>query len=502
MDDADFLSATQTAAAIRRGDLTSRDVVRRMLDRIDAVNPALNAVVTVDGEAALREAGDLDREAAAASLRGPLHGVAMTVKDSFATAGMRTTSGLTDRAEHVPAEDAEAVARLRRAGAVIVGKTNCPAGVTGQETANVLFGLSRNPWDTERTTGGSSGGAAAAVAAGITPLELGSDKGGSIRQPSAFCGVFGHFPSQGIVPSRGHLPSIEVHELDVHGDLTSMGPMARSAQDLQLALDVLAGPDVIGSRAWRLELPPPRFDDPTQLRVAAWFDDDDFPVDADVVAGLEAAAAALEAAGAEVDRSARPPFPLRDAERVGFDLWVSSGADEEDEDSFAQQQERAALFDDERRLARRARATTLTHRDWLRLDARRRELQRGWEALFEQVHVLLCPVVPVVAFEHDPRPDLVDEMDHRLERSIMVNGQERPYLDQLVWTTAVGLGRLPATVAPVALTSGGLPVGAQIVGPALHDRTTIAVAGLLEFLLGPFRPPRFAPQTQPSGSAP
>ena len=485
-----FASAHKVASAIAAGQVSSREILELYLDRIDRINGDLNAVITVAKESARQRAAACDKAVASGRDLGPLHGVPITIKDAFETAGIRTTSGLTEQADHVPEHNAAAVQRLVEAGAVILGKTNLPPGVTGQETANELFGRTNNPWDFERTSGASSGGAAAALAAGLTALELGSDSGGSIRQPAAYCGVYGHFPTQGLVPTRGHLPQVEHHEIDVHIDLMSVGPMARDATDLALAMNVLAGPDVYGRRAWQLDLPAP----PAtlqELRVGAWLDDDDFPVDADVLERLEEAAAALEAAGAMVDCRARPGFRLRDAEPVAFALWVASSSMRNSDDDDAEMRRRAEQFDDDNdgRAARRARAEVMSHREWLRLDAERRRMQRQWEELFSSVDVLLCPVTPVAAFPHTARAELVDDIDHRIGLTIDVNGQPRPYLDQLVWTTLVGMARLPSTVAPVGVGRSGMPVGVQIVGPALHDRTTIATARFMADVIGGFVPP-------------
>jgi amidase len=187
-------------------------------------------------------ADERDREVAAGRLRGPLHGVPVTVKDAFTVAGVRSTSGMADLADHVPSTDAVAVARLRGAGAVVLGKTTCPSGVTGQETASALFGRTNNPWDRSRTPGGSSGGAAAALAAGLTALDVGSDHGGSIRQPASYCGVFGHVATHGLVPPTGHRPSVGPDQPGKDVDLLGLGPLARSARDCDLALSVLGGP--------------------------------------------------------------------------------------------------------------------------------------------------------------------------------------------------------------------------------------------------------------------
>jgi amidase len=406
LDDLALRPAVELAAMVRERQVSSRELVELFLGRIEALDGELNAVVTVDAEGARRRADELDR---ATALVGPLHGVPMTIKDAFATAGLRTTAGMPERADHVPTRDAEAVARLRAAGVVVLGKTNVPEEVTGQETANVLFGRTVNPWDPTRTPGGSSGGAAVALATGMTPLELGSDSGGSIRQPAHCCGVFGHVATHGLVPLRGHLPTIEPDEPERDVALTAVGPMARSADDLDLAMEVLAS----------AELPPPQ----AVERIAVLFGSGDHPLSREVRSRLEAAASAV---GAE-----EASFPL------------SASAD-------------------------------LAWRQWLGLEVDTSPVVAAWASLFERYDVVLCPISPVVAVPNDPDPGAVDSVEHRLARTIDVDGHAQPYLDQMVWNIVVGAAGLPATAAP--LGGDPLPVGAQVVGPPMADRTTIAVS--------------------------
>ena len=474
-----FSTARAMTEALARREVSSRELVELHVERIERLDGRLNAVATVDAEAALRRADELDR---APEPTGPLHGLPLTLKDCWATAGMRTTAGSPDLADHVPAVDAEVTARLRAAGAVIVGKTNLPEEVTGQETANELFGRTCNPWDPDRTPGGSSGGAAAAIAAGLTPLEVGSDSGGSIRQPAHCCGVFGHYPTHGLVPVRGHLPSVPVDDPDADHDLLAAGPLARSADDLTLAMEALA--------AMR---PRPHLLEPDELTVAVWLGDGDLPLASEVARSITATAHALERAGASV-REAAPPFDSAEAREVAFQLWVCASASSVPEEQHARLVEEAAktAADDRTLPALRARAQAMSHRDWQRLDERRRSLARAWVALLADVDVVLCPVSTVPAVPHDPEPGDVDSVDRRLARTIDVDGVDRPYLDQIMWNITVGMAGLPSTVAPVGRTAAGLPVGVQVVGRRHADAVTIAAAGLVGSMTAGYeRPPGF-----------
>jgi amidase len=481
-------SARTQAEAVAKGAVSSRELVEDVLARI--ARSDLNAVVTVDADGARAAADRCDAAVRAGSPLPPLHGVPITVKDAWAVQGVRSTSGLDELRDDVPSYDAVAVSRLRAAGAVVVGKTNVPPGITGQETANSLFGRTVNPWDRERTPGGSSGGAAAALAAGLSALELGSDSGGSIRQPAHCCGVFGHVPTHGVVPLRGHRPQVPWEHVGKDVDLMTAGPLARSAADLALALDLLAGDDPAIGGGLSFDLPPARVSELAGARVGVWLDDPFCPTDRAVRDRLQAAADALADAGARVSET-RPPVSLAEAWDAAFPLWVASSSAR----TSAEETERLqGLRDEPGLVGQRARAETMSHAEWLRLDEHRHELQRRWVSIFSEVDVLLCPVIPVVAPEHDPVEDLdaVASVDRRLARTICVNGAQRPYLDQLTWNIVVGLAGLPATVAPAGLSAQGLPVGVQIVGDRYADRTTLRMAELIETELGGFVvPPGF-----------
>ncbi len=485
MSDVSTLSATALLSILDRRDAGSEELLRLFLARIERLFGPVNAVVTLDGERALAEARRCDEERGRGDRRGPLHGLPVTVKDSFETEGIRTTSGGTpELLGYVPERDADVVARLKAAGAIVFGKTNLSTQAMDIQTYNAAFGTTNNPWDASRTAGGSSGGSAVAMSAGLSALEVGSDLGGSIRIPAAFCGVFGHRPSYGIVPTRGHIPGPP--GTLAAPDLETAGPIARSADDLDLALRVLAGPDGTHSVAWQLRLPPPRRSSLREYRLAAWLDDPAAPVDASLRERLEAVVAELRAAGAEVDTEARPGFALADNARLFMRVLYGSMSAGLPEGQFEKLKARAAALapDDDSFRARLTRDTAQTHRDF-DLAREARERQRAlWAEFFTRYDALLCPAFPTPAFPHDQSPDFA-------RRTLPINGVPQPYLGTLLgWPALAGLSSLPGTAAPVGFTREGMPAGIQVVGPYLEDRTAIHVAKCVAEVSGGYvRPP-------------
>ncbi|MEM1333339.1 MAG: amidase family protein, partial [Actinomycetota bacterium] len=372
-DDISWWSASQTAAAIADREVSSREVLDHLVERIERLDGPINSVVQWDLDRARAAAAAADRAVAAGDDLGPLHGVPMTIKDSFQTVGCITTSGAPELADHVPNEDAAPIARLREAGAIPFAKTNLPLYAGDIQSYNDVYGTTNNPHHLERTAGGSSGGSAAALSMGFTSLELGSDIGGSIRTPAHFCGVMSHKPSFGIVPAHGQIPG-PPGTLS-QADLAVAGPMARSADDLALALDVLAGPDRWDAPAWRLELPGPGVERLAGLRVATWLDDESCPVDASTAAAMSALAASLHGAGAHVDTEARPGFTLDRVWQVFSSLLfaaLSGGHPREKIEHLAADTSDSAL-------GRVKRATAARHRDWLTEHERRLQMRAGWE---------------------------------------------------------------------------------------------------------------------------
>jgi amidase len=474
-----YSSAIAIADKIRRREISSREAVDFFLARVESLDKRINSVVTIDAARARAEADEADAALTRGEVRGPLHGVPMTIKDSFQTAGMRTTSGAPELAKFIPEKDAWPVARLRAAGAIIFGKTNLPIYAGDLQSYNEVFGTTNNPYDVSRSPGGSSGGAAAALACGFTPLELGSDIGGSIRLPSHMSGVVGHKPSYGIVPAHGQIPG-PPGTLTL-ADLAVAGPMARTVQDLRLGLDIMAGPNRWEHPAWRLKLPPPRRRTLKRYRVAAWLDDPACRVEPEVRDLLEKGAQTLTAAGVRVDRDARPSFTLEKvADTFGALLQaaLAGGVPNDRLDEYA-----ATAGDTP--AARTRRLLAMRHRQWLSYNERRLQMRKRWEEFFAQWDAILLPVMPCAAIAHDHSEPMASRM-------ALVGGEQRPYWSLTTWMAPAGACYLPATVIPVGRLNNGLPVGIQIVGAYLEDRTTLDLAEHLLGLVGGCpRPPGF-----------
>lgn len=448
-------------------------------NRIVQLDKSINSVVTLDIERARLEAASADAALARDENRGPLHGVPITIKDSFQTRGLRTTSGAPELAEFVPDEDAWPVARLREAGAVILGKTNLPIYAGDLQSYNEVFGTTNNPYDLTRTPGGSSGGSAAALACGFTPLELGSDIGGSIRLPSHMSGIVGHKPSYGIVPAHGQIPGPP--KTLTLADLAVAGPMARSVEDLELGLDILAGPNRWESPAWRLILPQPRCRSLKQYRVAAWLDDPYCRIEPELHHLLQKAAQALVVDGARVDFEARPGFSLEKVTDTFFALLQAALAGGVARDRL----EEYAVTTGDNPTARTRRLLAMRHREWLSYNERRLQMRKSWEAFFKEWDVMLLPVMACAAIPHDHSEPIAS-------RTAWVGGEQRPYWDLVTWMAPAGACYLPVTVVPVGCLNSGLPIGIQIVGPYLEDRTTLDLAKhLLERVSGCPRPTGF-----------
>jgi len=474
-DELHWMSAIDLADRISRRDVSATEVLEAHIAQVNAHNDRLNLVVHRNETAARSEAARVDSLIAAGEDPGPLGGVPLTIKDSLQTVGMTTTSGAPELANHQPDVDAAPVARLRAAGANIWAKTNLPIYAGDVQSFNEVYGTSNNPWDETRTVGGSSGGSAGALAAGFTPLEVGSDIAGSIRNPAAMCGVIGHKPSYGIVSAKGQIPGPP--GTLTQADLAVVGPMARTVADCRLGLDLLAGADDWHDAAWTLTLPPARTSEMSELRVAVWATDDYCPVDPEIEAAIMNMAAELDKGGARVDHEARPAgFDFAKADRTFQDLLgaaLSGGWSLQQLDEFAARLANGDDIDGDLGV----RGSSGRHRYWLSNNERRLQMRARWREFFTEWDVVLAPVSPTVAIPHDHSHPMT-------QRRIDVAGESRPYTDQMKWMGLFGLAYLPVTTIPVAQHSSGLPIGIQVVAPFLEDHTSLAVAEMIEQITG------------------
>lgn len=450
-----FSSTTHLATAIRAGHVSATEVLQAHLAQIDAHNPTLNAVITLDAERACERAREADAALARGEHWGPLHGLPFTLKDAHATAGMRTTTGFPPLADYVPTIDSTVTARLKAAGGILMGKTNVymllgdPA-----QTTNPIFGRTNNPWNVERTPGGSSGGAAAALAAGMTPFDIGTDLSASIRVPAHFCGVCGLKPTEQRVPLTGLIPGLPTpRSVRI---MSCIGPMARSVDDLALLYSIIAGPDGRDT-----EVQPVPVDEVPHLalkhlRIAFA---PTFPcllVAREIRAAVEELAKQLRPLCAAVEEAALPAVDFnQELPRAGALIGMITGAFQPEE------QERPTTL-----------AQYLEALDW------RDQSILAWEQFFEQWDMLLCPPSMVTAFPHCAPGS-----------PLRVDGQEVIYLAVSGHGTLFNYSGHPAVVLPYTLDRDGLPIGIQLVGKRWEESRLLAVAKALSEVTGPFQRP-------------
>ena len=475
-----FSSALELGRLLRKRKLGARELLDLCWKRYEACNPKLNAIVVTEIARARLTADAADHRLKGGEALSPFDGVPMTIKESFDWIGTPSTWGAPDYRHNIAKENAVAVERMERAGAIIFGKTNVPLMLADWQTFNDIYGTTNNPWDVARSPGGSSGGSAVALATGMSALELGTDIGASIRNPAHYCGVFGHKPTFGIVPMRGHwLPGVFVSS-----DISVAGPLARSAGDLALAMRLLAGPDGAEARVMRYRLTPPRHANLKPFRIAVILNDDVSEVDDGVRRLIADLADWLRPRVKRLSMTARPNFSSEEVWDVYVKLLRSATSRRQTDEEYASNVEKTRELkpDDSNFYARMLRAYTISHRDWLGVNNRRHALARVWADFFEEYDLLLCPAAASAAFPHDHKGE-------RHERLITVNGKRVPTVDQLYWAGLPGCFYLPSTVAPIGLTSANLPVGVQIVAPLHGDMTAIRLAQLIERDYYRFAPP-------------
>lgn len=476
----EFKTAREQIDALRARQVSAVELLDHSIARIAAHDGDLNAVVVRDFERARVAAARAD----AALLHGdrrPLLGLPMTVKEAFNVAGLPTTWGIPGTDKIDVAQDAVVIGRLKDAGAVIIGKTNVCTQLADWQTFNPVYGTTHNPWDLRRTPGGSSGGSAAVLAAGFVSLELGSDLSGSLRIPAHCCGVFAHKPTFGLVPTRGFAPpGVPVLSVSHDIDCAVVGPMARSAADLSLALDVMAGPDDAQALAYTLALPPPRHAKLCAYRVLVLDQHPLVPASSEVRSALHRFAGNLERAGCKLGWNS-PLLPDLELSAATFaHLLLSFFGADMPEAAYEGLKAKVAGNPAAERAPEllELRGLVSSHRDWIGMDRARLGIAHQWRQLFQEWDVVLCPVLPTTALLHDHA-----DMD---ERRIDIDGRSVRYKAQAAWMSVASVAGLPVTAMPIGLSAAGLPVGVQVIGPYLEDRSTIRFAELAEREFGGF----------------
>jgi Asp-tRNA(Asn)/Glu-tRNA(Gln) amidotransferase A subunit family amidase len=459
MSDLVFLSAVVMAEEIRKKKISPVELVEAHLLQIEKLNPKLNAFVQVDAERARQAARNAELAVIQGRTLGPLHGIPVSIKSSLAVAGLRCESGTRLRAGFVPAQDAPLVARLRAAGAIVLGVTNTPELLMAWETDNVLHGRSNNPWDLERTPGGSSGGEAAAIAAGMSAGGVGSDGGGSIRVPAHFCGICGLKPTPGRIPATGHYP-VSAGPFALIG---VVGPMARTVADLKTLFEVMQGSDVGDTCAAPVPLRWPSEDETRKLRVGYFEDDGRTPVTDETRVAVRTSVEALRRGGFQVEPFR--PEGLEEARELWWKFFVVAGGmlirpmfGGRESDLSPVLKQFLQWSATEPPLAGEALLDAWMRRDMVRT----RFLEQ-----MEQYPILLCPAAAIPAFRHG-------------ERSWQVEGKTVDYLDAWSYAEFFNLLGNPAAVVPVGRSPEGLPIGVQIVGRPWEEEQVLSVVASLE----------------------
>lgn len=475
-----FQTAKQLAAAVRKKKIGCLELLDVYLKRVEAYNPELNAIIATDIEGARKRAKAADRAVKAGKKLGPLHGVPMTIKESFDVAGLPTTWGDPAFKDTVATQNSLVTQRMLDAGVTLFGKTNVPLNLADWQSYNEVYGSTNNPWDLGRTPGGSSGGSGAALAAGLTGIEAGSDIGASIRNPAHYCGVWGHKPSWGVVSPKGHALAGAV----AYGDIGVVGPLARGAEDLEIALTAMAGPDAVDGRGWTLTLPRSKKTSLRDFKVAVLLTDPNAEVDDSVQEQISKLAAFLAKNKVKVNDKARPEIDTTELNDVYIRLLRAATSGRMSDAVYEQAVKDAASLpaDDMSYFAQMQRGNSLPHRTWLQLNEKRHRMRLAWDAFFQDYDLMLCPVAVTAAFPHD-------QAGLRHKRTIVVNNKQVPVVDQIFWAGYSGVTWLPSTAAPIGQSKEGLPIGVQIIGRQYGDYECIQFAKLLEKEYRGFVPP-------------
>jgi amidase len=479
MDQLHYKSAVALAALIRRKKIGCLELLDHFLARVDKYNPKLNAIVWMDREGARKRAKLADGALKKGKRWGALHGVPMSIKESYQVAGSPTTWGAPSMKENVTPETAVAAQRMIDAGVTLFAKTNVPLMLADWQSYNVVYGTTGNPWDVSRTPGGSSGGSSAALSAGLTGIDAGSDIGSSIRNPAHYCGVFGHKPTYGLLTMRGHALPGGV----APADISVIGPLARSADDLDVALDIMAGPDPDDGGYMKVALPKCEKTSLKQFRIAVKLADAESEVDIEYADQLQGLVDRLAKAGAKVKETA-PDIETARLNDVYIRLLRAATSARMPEADIEDWKQALASGETDPFLERAVDGVTMSHRKWLQLNNERHQMRLKFNAFFKDYDILLCPVAASAAFPHDQEHE-----GKRWRRRITVNNKRVPPTDQLFWAGYSGVVYLPSTVGPSGITPSGLPTGYQAIARQGHDKTSIAFARLVEKAFGGFEPP-------------
>ncbi|MGP4844968.1 amidase [Marinobacter sp. 1Y8] len=478
MPDIHYQSATEMLESLRSGAMTSVALTEALIARINSHNPNINALVTLAADDALKQAAEADTKRQRGESLGPLHGLPMTLKDTWEVAGLHCVAGAPALRDYVPEHNADLVQRLRDTGAIILGKTNVPLYAMDLQSYNRVFGTTNNPYNPEHTPGGSSGGAAAALAAGLTPLDVGSDLAGSVRTPAHYCGVFGHKATQNLISMRGHIPGPP--GTLTPPDLVVAGPMARTAKDLETLLNVVAGPRPVDARSWSLNMEPARISELSSARVGLWLSDPLCPVDSHLTGAYRALGQKLEHAGSLVAEAKHDLLDMNYVLPAYFNLLGSlvSGSMKPKQ---RRQMGMVARFEPWIRrffpmtayMGEYGRGVNQPIYQWASWTETRLKMRARIDELFKDFDVLLTPITPTAAPRHNQK-------GQTFTRRITVNGEQRPYTDQFCWIAFATLLGLPATSVPIGRTAEGLPYNVQVIGAPGSDLTTLKFAQLLE----------------------
>lgn len=490
MKELTYLTATEMGTWIRERKISAEEATQHTFKRIASLNGKINAIVAYDEQAALESAKQADKEMAEGNIRGPLHGVPITIKDSFATAGLPTTSGYPPLKGYIPEYDAAIVRRLKQAGAILIGKTNVPPLLMDMQTDNDIYGRTNNPWNLERTTGGSSGGSAAAVAAGLSYLDIGSDIGGSLRVPTHFCGVLSLKPTEGAVPARGHMPGFEgTADYASSRHLACYGPIARSIEDLEVAFSIISGGNGnAGLPHGPQVLPPPLKDQPLHIR---WMEElPGYPTSRAIRDQLRRFVKILEQQGMHVEQVTAPPLDVRktwetwgkiiDAELNSTMPTLMRGVAHLLNMPIYHQVPTATML------------IQLTFKNYMRVLTIREQLIRSFEQFMVDCDLFLCPVSCTTAFPHMAKSRMWGYKPFYTKPLYVDENPQNYWAATTFYTNLFNVTGSPVVTMPIGFDEQGLPIGIQCVGKRWRDRELLQGASKLYATCPEWRAPEIS----------